>query len=54
MESINAALIEQGFTKDERLSILTRRAERELTLLEEVKALQEVKKLEIKERKPKT
>ncbi len=45
MESINAALIEQGFTKEERLAVLSRRAERELTILEEVKALQEVKKL---------
>ena len=45
MESINATLIEQGFTKEERLAILSRRAERELTILEEVKALQEVKKL---------
>ncbi len=45
MESINATLIEQGFTKEERLAILTRRAERELIILEEVKALQEVKKL---------
>ncbi len=40
MESINAALIEQGFTKEERLTILIRRAERELVVLEEVKALQ--------------
>ncbi len=45
MESINAALIEQGFTKEERLAILARRAERELIILEEIKALQEVKKL---------
>ncbi len=45
MESINATLIEQGFTKEERLAILSRRAERELTILEEVKTLQEVKKL---------
>lgn len=45
MESINATLIEQGFTKEERLAILSRRAERELTILEEVKALKEVKKL---------
>ncbi|MBK8566797.1 MAG: KilA-N domain-containing protein [Saprospiraceae bacterium] len=49
MESINATLIEQGFTKEERLSILTRRTERELTVLEEVKALQEAKKLELKD-----
>jgi KilA-N domain len=52
MESINATLIEQGFTKEERLSILTRRAERELTVLEEVKALQEVKKLELRDKNP--
>lgn len=45
MESINATLIEQGFTKEERLAVLSRRAERELAILEEVKALQEVKKL---------
>ena len=45
MESINATLIEQGFTKDERLVILSRRAERELDILEEVKAAQQVKKL---------
>jgi hypothetical protein len=45
MESINATLIEQGFTKEERLVILSRRVERELTILEEVKALQGVKKL---------
>jgi len=43
MESINATLIEQGFTKDERLAILARRVERELAILEDVKAL---KKLE--------
>lgn len=45
MESINAALIEQGFNKDERLTILTRRAERELAILEESKALQSPKRL---------
>ncbi|MEK7258129.1 MAG: KilA-N domain-containing protein [Bacteroidota bacterium] len=44
MESINATLIEQGFTKDERLAILTRRVERELPILE-TKALQEGKRL---------
>lgn len=45
MESINAALIEQGFTQDERLAILTRRTERELAVLQEAKVLQTVKKL---------
>ena len=45
MESINATLIEQGFTMDERLAILTRRSEREMAVLEEVKALGETKKL---------
>jgi len=45
MESINATLIEQGFTKEERLIIISRRAERELSILEEVKALKEMKKL---------
>ena len=45
MESINAMLIEQGFTTDERLAILTRRSEREMAVLEEVKALGETKKL---------
>jgi hypothetical protein len=45
MESSNAMLIEQGFNKEERLSILTRRAERELDILEEAKAIQGIKKL---------
>lgn len=45
MESINATLLEQGFNQEERLSILTRRAEREMAVLEEVKALQTAKKL---------
>ncbi len=45
MESINATLIEQGFTQEERLAVLTRRAERELTVLEEIKAIGSVKRL---------
>ncbi len=49
MESINATLIEQGFNKEERLNILSRRAERELILLEEVNVLQEAKRLGIKD-----
>ena len=35
METINATLIEQGFTKEERLLILSKRAEREFAILEE-------------------
>ncbi len=43
MESINAALIEQGFTKEERFAILSRRSEREMAILAEVKAAQTLK-----------
>lgn len=45
MESINAALIDQGFTKEERLNILTRRAERELEVLSETSLLGAQKRL---------
>jgi hypothetical protein len=45
MESINAALIDQGFTKEERLNILSRRAEREREVLEDTKALPSAKRL---------
>lgn len=45
METINATLIEQGFTKEERLLILSKRAEREFAILEEVKLIGEQKKL---------
>lgn len=39
MESINATLIEQGFTQEERLAILSRRAEREMSVLGDAKKL---------------
>ena len=45
METINATLIEQGFTKEERLLILSKRAERESAILEDVKALSSQKML---------
>ncbi len=45
METINATLIEQGFTKEERLLILSRRTEREFAILEDIKPLGEQKKL---------
>jgi hypothetical protein len=46
MESLNAALMSQGFNQEERLAILTKRAEREVEVLNASKAMQEVKKLE--------
>jgi hypothetical protein len=46
MESLNAALIEQQFSTDERLTILTSRAKRELEVLDEVKAVKQRKLLE--------
>lgn len=45
LESQNATLIEMGFTQEERLSILSRRAKRELEVLNDTKALQEIKQL---------
>lgn len=45
LESQNATLIEMGFTQEERLSILSRRAKRELEVLTDVKALQGIKQL---------
>lgn len=47
METINATLIEQGFTKEERLLILSKRTEREFAILEEVKQIGEQKKLKL-------
>ena len=48
MESLNAALIGQGFNQVERLSILAKRAEREVEVLKETKAIQAMKKIEAK------
>ena len=45
MESANALLIDNGFNKEERFSILSKRAARELEILAEVKATQALKKL---------
>ncbi len=45
MESLNAGLMEMGFSQKERLATLSQRAERELQVLEGVKALGEIKKL---------
>lgn len=45
MESLNAALIEQKYSTDERLVVLTSRAKRELEVLKEVKAIDEKKRL---------
>lgn len=45
LESQNATLIEMGFTQEERLSILARRGKRELEILFETKAIQELKHL---------
>lgn len=45
LESLNATLLEMGFTQDERLGVLARRARRELEILAESKAMQNVKKL---------
>ncbi len=45
LESQNATLIEMGFTQEERLSILSKRAKRELEVLASTKALQEIKAL---------
>lgn len=46
MQTVNSALIELKFTKEERLEMLTRRAGRELSILESVKADKKIKKLE--------
>ena len=51
LESQNATLIEMGFTQDERLSVLSKRAKRELEVLAETKALQEIKQLGVAEKK---
>ena len=45
LESQNATLIEMGFTQNERLSILSARAKREMEVLRETKAFQKIKKL---------
>lgn len=45
IESQNATLIEMGYTQDERLAILSKRAERERSVLLDTKSLQEIKKL---------
>jgi len=45
MESANALLIENGFSKDERFTILAKRAARELEILADVRAADEIKKL---------
>lgn len=45
MESLNAGLVQMGFRQEERLPILTQRAEREMQVLQGVKALEEIKKL---------
>lgn len=45
LETNNALLIEQGFTKEERLSILTSRAARELKILENFESDEKIKKL---------
>lgn len=45
LESQNATLIEMGFTQEERLSILIKRAKRELEILAENKATAQIKKL---------
>jgi hypothetical protein len=45
MESANALLIDQGFNKEERFAIMSKRAARELDILSEVKAAQGLKKL---------
>jgi hypothetical protein len=46
LESQNATLIEMGFTQEERLSILIKRAKRELEILAENKASAQIKKLD--------
>lgn len=46
LESQNATLIEMGFTQEERLAILSRRARRELEVLKESKTLKQIKKLD--------
>ena len=45
MESANALLIDNGFNKEERFAILSKRAARELDILGKVKAAQQLKKL---------
>lgn len=50
LESQNATLIEMGFNQHERLDILRRRAEREMEVLRDTKALGEVKKLGISDK----
>jgi len=45
LESQNATLIEMGFTQEERLSILSKRAKRELEVLASTKAMKEIKAL---------
>lgn len=42
LESQNATLIEMGFTQEERLSILSKRAKRELEILAETKAIRQI------------
>ncbi|MBI5916216.1 MAG: KilA-N domain-containing protein, partial [Bacteroidetes bacterium] len=44
MEAINATLVEQGFTREERHSVLSRRVERELAVLGGTKSIAEGKK----------
>ncbi len=46
MESLNAAMISQGFNQEERFSVLAKRAEREVEVLKAAKAMEGVKKLE--------
>ena len=48
MESLNAGLMEMGFSQEERLATLSQRAERELQILESVKAFDKIKKLKEK------
>lgn len=45
MESANALLVDNGFSKDERLGILSQRAAREIEILRTSKAAEKVKKL---------
>ncbi len=45
MESANALLMEQGFNKEERFSIISKRVARELEILESTKAADNIKKL---------
>ncbi len=45
MESANALLIDQGFNKEERFAILSKRTARELDILAQSKASKQIKKL---------